>query len=188
VIAPGFAPTQDRVRRRRSSLLAMLVALCILGVLQTGQSTSAYASAPLTVVASTTQIEDFVAHVGGERVNVLPIPAGDDDPYDYLTDLTEIEQRPVFLIWDGLPAHCSRRMSDWLDTQRDWLSVEQLPGYAPDLNPIEQASGNLKSQELANLCRDTIDAVANVAENGLDRIGTDAQLCFAFLHHSGLRL
>jgi hypothetical protein len=30
--------------------------------------------------------------------------------------------------------------------------------------------------------------VATVAEGGLDRIGTDADLCFAFLHHSGLSL
>ena len=94
----------------------------------------------------------------------------------------------MLLIWDGLPAHRSRRMTDWMASQRDWLSVEQLPGYAPDLNPLEQAWGNLKSQELANLCRDTIDEVADIAADGLDRIGTDAELCFAFLHHAGLRL
>jgi len=79
-------------------------------------------------------------------------------------------------------------MTDWVQSQRDWLFVEQLPGYAPDLNPLEQAWGNLKSQELANLCSDTIDEVATIAESGLDRIGTDADLCLAFLRHSGLRL
>jgi transposase len=68
------------------------------------------------------------------------------------------------------------------------LSVHQLPSYAPDLNPLEQAWGNLKSQELANLCSDTIDHIATIAEGGLDRIGTDADLCLAFLRHSGLRL
>jgi transposase len=107
---------------------------------------------------------------------------------EFLSELGDIEQRPVLLSWDGLPAHRSRHMRDWLATQRDWLSIEQLPGYAPDLNPIEQAWGNLKSQELANLCRDTIDEVADVAEHGLDRIGTDAELCFAFLRHTGLHL
>ena len=107
---------------------------------------------------------------------------------DFLRDLNDIEQRPVLLIWDGLPAHRSRRMTDWVQSQREWLSVNQLPGYAPDLNPLEQAWGNLKSQELANLCRDSIDAVAAIAEDGLDRIGTDTELCFAFLRHSGLRL
>lgn len=107
---------------------------------------------------------------------------------EFLSDVNEIEQRPVLLIWDGLPAHRSRRMTAWLHSQRHWLSVERLPGYAHDLNPIENVWGNLKSQELANLCADTIDKVATVAEDGLDRIGTDAQLCLAFLRHTGLRL
>ena len=37
-------------------------------------------------------------------------------------------------------------MSDWIASQRHWLSVERLPGYAPNLNPIENVWGNLKSQ------------------------------------------
>jgi transposase len=85
----------------------------------------------------------------------------------------------ILLIRDGLPAHHSRRMLDWVADQRDWLSIEQLSGYAPDLNPIEQVWGNVKSKELANLCADTI---------GLRRIRRDARLCFAFLRHTGLRL
>jgi len=63
-----------------------------------------------------------------------------------------------------------------------------MPGYAPEVNPIEQAWGSLKSKELANLCSDTIDEVADIAEAGHYRIGSDAPLCFAFLRHSGLRL
>jgi len=94
----------------------------------------------------------------------------------------------VLMIWDGLPSHRSVRMTNWIASQRDWLSVESLPGYAPELNPLEPAWGNLKSQELANLCLDTIDEVADFAEDGLDRIGSDAELCFAFLRHCGLRL
>jgi transposase len=112
----------------------------------------------------------------------------DETLIEFLTELNEVEQRPVLLIWDGLPSHRSRRMSDWISSQRHWLSVEPLPGYAHDINPIEHVWGNLKSSELANLCSDTIDAVADIAEGGLDRIGSDATLCFAFLRHCGLRL
>ena len=124
---------------------------------------------------------------GSDAHLVFELRAGacNDEPLiEFLSDLNDIEQRPVLLIRDGLPAHRSRRMTDWLERQRDWLSVEQLPGYAPDLNPLEQAWGNLKSQEHANLCSDTIEALAEVAEDRLDRIGTDADLCFAFLKHS----
>ena len=112
----------------------------------------------------------------------------DETLIEFLSELHAVEQRSVLLIWDGLPSHRSRRMSDWITSQRHWLSVERLPGYAPDLNPIENVWGNLKSQELANLCSQTIDQAADIAEGGLDRIGTDAALCFAFLRHAGLRL
>jgi hypothetical protein len=33
---------------------------------------------------------------------------------EFLIDLHELEQRPVLLICDGLPAHRSRRMSAWV--------------------------------------------------------------------------
>jgi transposase len=107
---------------------------------------------------------------------------------DFLTELDDLEQRPAVLIWDGLPSHRSVRMRDWLAEQRDWLALEPLPGYAHDLNPVEQVWGTLKSRDLANLCSDTIGQVANAAQNGLDRIGRDAALCFAFLRHTGLRI
>jgi len=79
-------------------------------------------------------------------------------------------------------------MAEWIASQRDWLTVERLPGYAPELNPVEQAWGNVKSTELANLCADTIGEVAEATKDGLARITDDAALCFAFLRHSGLRL
>lgn len=112
-----------------------------------------------------------------------------DTLIDFLTDLHQIEQaRSVVLLWDGLPAHRGRRMLEWVASQHDWLSIERLPGYAPDLNPTEQVWGSVKSNELANLCADTIGHVADIAEDGLGRISSDASLCFAFLRHCGLRL
>jgi transposase len=108
---------------------------------------------------------------------------------EFLTFLHELEAgRSVILLWDGLPAHRSRCMLDWAASQRDWLRIESLPGYAPDLNPTELVWGSIKSGELANLCADTIGEVTDLAEEGLDRISTDATLCFAFLRHSGLSL
>jgi len=113
----------------------------------------------------------------------------DETLIDFLVEVHAHEQqRRVILIWDGLPSHRSRRMLDWLATQRAWLRAERLPGYAPDLNPIELAWGNVKSKELANLCADTIDEVSDAAEEGLHRVSSDAPLCFAFLRHTGLRL
>ncbi|HYT79380.1 MAG TPA: hypothetical protein VEQ37_09005 [Actinomycetota bacterium] len=66
--------------------------------------------------------------------------------------------------------------------------VEPLPAYAYVLNPVEQVSGSHKGRELANLCADTIDEAADHADRGLCRIGNDAEVCLAFLRHSGLGL
>jgi len=38
--------------------------------------------------------------------------------------------RRVILVWDGLPAHRSVEMTDYLRRQAQWLTVERLPGYA----------------------------------------------------------
>jgi putative transposase len=112
----------------------------------------------------------------------------DESLIEFLTELNHLEQRHVVVIWDGLPSHRSRRMTDWVATQRHWLRVERLPGYAHDINPVEQVWGALKSKELANLCPDTIDEAAQAADDGLCRIGSEASLCRAFLQHCGLRL
>ena len=106
-------------------------------------------------------LEEFHAHFAGDRVT---------------------------LIWDGLPSHRSKRMKAWVATQRRWLVVEQLPGYAHDLNPVELVWGNIKSRELANLCPDTIDEARDAADAGLTRVGSCYQLCFNFLDHTGLSL
>ena len=92
------------------------------------------------------------------------------------------------MIWDGLPSHRSRRMQAWIRRQRRWLVVERLPGYAPDLNPVEGLWGNLKGTELANLCADSIDEPAHAARAGIDRVRADHDLAFAFLRHCGLSL
>jgi DDE superfamily endonuclease len=52
------------------------------------------------------------------------------------------------LLWDGLPAHRSLAMRTWLRRQRSWLVVEPLPGYAPELNPVEALWSSLKGAEL----------------------------------------
>jgi DDE superfamily endonuclease len=42
----------------------------------------------------------------------------------------------IVLIWDNLPTHVSRAMRQ-LIAARSWLTVFQLPAYAPELNPVE---------------------------------------------------
>lgn len=92
------------------------------------------------------------------------------------------------LLWDGLPAHRSLAMGAWLRRQRHWLVAERLPGYAPDLNPVEALWANLKGVELANLAGDTLEEVTAAAERGIQRIRSTPHLAYSFLRHCGLSL
>jgi DDE superfamily endonuclease len=44
---------------------------------------------------------------------------------------------PVILCWDNLNTHVSGVMRALLEAHQDWLTVVQMPAYAPDLNPVE---------------------------------------------------
>ena len=113
----------------------------------------------------------------------------DESLMEFLIELhRHLDGDKVTLIWDGLPSHRSRAMQAFLKKQRRWLVVERLPAYAPDLNPVEQIWGNLKSSELANLCLDTIGEAEEIVDQGLCRIGNETRLAFAFLRHCGLKL
>ncbi len=106
---------------------------------------------------------------------------------DFLTDLKrEFRDRRVVLVWDGLPSHKSAPMQAYLRAQHSWLTVERLPGYAPDLNPAELVWGNVKGAELANLCADNLDEVEHELRAGLRRVRRSSTLAFAFLRHTGL--
>ena len=109
---------------------------------------------------------------------------------EFLDDLhREFRGRKVILIWDGLPAHRSHVMKCYVQEQRHWLDVERLPGYAPDLNPVELLWGNIKGQELANLCAEFLDDVAKAAKTGLRRVKRNLdRLAFSFLRHTHLLL
>jgi len=94
--------------------------------------------------------------------------------------------QPVVVIWDGLPSHRSRVMSDYLATQRSWLEIVRLPGYAPDLNPVESLWGNIRGQELANRSVDGLGEMVRGVHDGFRRIRSRRTLLGSFLRHAGL--
>ena len=59
----------------------------------------------------------------------------------------------LVVIWDGSPIHRAHEIKDFLKRgAAKRLHLEQLPGYAPDLNPDEGIWNYLKRVELGNVC------------------------------------
>ena len=71
----------------------------------------------------------------------------------FLRQLLRQIRGKVLVIWDGAPIHRCQPIKDFLAAgaaQR--LQLEQLPGYAPELNPAEGVWNLLKRRELKNRC------------------------------------
>ena len=94
--------------------------------------------------------------------------------------------RKAVLVWDSLPSHKSKVMKEYLLQQRSWLAVERLPGYAPDLHPVETLWGNIKAQELANWCAEDLAEVDTAVKEGMARVRKSRTLSFSFLEQAGL--
>jgi transposase len=56
---------------------------------------------------------------------------------DFLQALLRHIPGPLLIVWDRLSAHRSGMTRDFIAGQGDRLRVEYLPGYAPELNPVE---------------------------------------------------
>jgi transposase len=56
---------------------------------------------------------------------------------DFLKRLIFKQKEPVFLIVDGHPVHKSKKVKEFVDSQKGKLKLFYLPGYSPELNPDE---------------------------------------------------
>jgi putative transposase len=91
------------------------------------------------------------------------------------------------LIWDNLNTHISQRMRAWTDARADWLTVERLPAYAPELNAVEGAWAHMKNS-LGNLAVRDVSQLAAIVKNRLKSIQYQPALIEGFLAQTGLTL
>ncbi|MEU9269126.1 transposase [Streptomyces sp. NPDC048251] len=67
---------------------------------------------------------------------------------------------PIVLVWDNVRLHLTAGMREFIAANAAWLTVFQLPAYAPDLNPqegiwslVKRDLGNLAAADLAQITR-----------------------------------
>ena len=71
----------------------------------------------------------------------------------FLKGLHHRLDRKLLVVWDGSPIHRSHHVKDFLGNGGGrHIHLEQLPAYAPDLNPDEGTWQHLKRVELRNVC------------------------------------
>ena len=72
---------------------------------------------------------------------LLRAKQGSVNKFSALKFLKELKKqtpgKKLLFFWDGLSAHRAKIVSQFILTNKDWLRVERLPSYAPELNPVE---------------------------------------------------
>lgn len=113
----------------------------------------------LSVIAGLTRLNClFRFHAGSIRKEQI---------VEFLKALKEHLRQPLLIIWDGLRAHRSTWVRDYLDSIEGHIQIAFLPPYAPDLNPVEYLWAWLKRHALANFCPNNLAELQVTARNKL---------------------
>jgi transposase len=107
---------------------------------------------------------------------------------EFLKALRAQLRRPLLVLWDGLSAHRSRLVGDYLASLDGAIQVERLPAYAPELNPVEYIWAHLKQRELPNFCAADFAQLTQVARRRLASMQRRTTLARAFWKQAELPL
>jgi transposase len=107
---------------------------------------------------------------------------------EFLRALRQQIKRKLLVIWDGLSAHRSRLVRNYIEGLNGAIQIERLPGYAPELNPVEYVWGYLKRHEVANLCVQDFAQLTEFARNRLKSMQRRPTLLTAFWKQAELPL
>ncbi|MFJ4091494.1 transposase [Kitasatospora sp. NPDC089913] len=94
---------------------------------------------------------------------------------------------PIVLVWDNLNTHLAVGMKRYA-AEHDWLTVFQLPSYAPDLNPVEGLWSLLRRGPMANTAFTDPDHLTGALRRGLRHIQLRSALIDGCLAGTGLSL
>jgi transposase len=109
-----------------------------------------------------------------------------EDIVAFLRQLRREVPGPLSVVWDRHNIHSrSRLVKEWLAGQAD-VVLEDLPGYAPELNPDEMVWAWLKYGRLANLCAEDVAELRDHLTTELGWAAFDRELLAGFFNHAGL--
>ena len=92
----------------------------------------------------------------------------------------------LLIIWDGAPIHRDKSVKAFLAAGgAERLFLEQLPGYAPDLNPDEGVWNYLKHVELGNVTCHNQDELRHELRLAIARLRRKPDVIRSFITHCG---
>jgi transposase len=91
----------------------------------------------------------------------------------------------LWLFWDGSNIHGGPPVREFLASPEGArVQTVRLPGYAPELNPVELVWGQLKHVEMKNVCCDTLAELRATIERAVRRLRRKGAILRAFVRHA----
>ncbi len=110
-----------------------------------------------------------------------------EDLVSFLTELQRCLKRKLIVVLDRWSAH--RKAVRLLEEAKvNWLEVEWLPPYAPDLNPVEMVWNHSKYTDLANFIPDDLHQLKQAVTHSLQQMQNQSDLLRSFFRFAQLRL
>ena len=104
----------------------------------------------------------------------------------FLRQLLRLIPGLLLVIWDGSPTHRSKVIKAYLAAgAARRIHLEQLPGYAPELNPTEWVWSYLKIADLANVACDFLSELDVLIGRAKKRMQRKPALIQAFIQDAG---
>jgi transposase len=91
--------------------------------------------------------------------------------------------RELIVVWDRWNVH---RSAATKLSKFDWLQIEYLPSYAPELNPVEAMWNHTKYSDLANFIPDDVIHLQRAIHKSLQNQRQDAPLKHSFFQYADL--
>lgn len=181
---------QHRARHERRTLIFVDEAgfYPLPGVVRT------YAPKGLTPVLHEWQTHDHLSVMGGVtqlgRVYTLARQESLTGRHsvEFLVHLLRVAATRLLVIWDGSPIHRRVLVKDFVAATRGKIWLEALPGYAPDLNPVEGLWQHLKHVEMRNLVSLDLEELHQEFHMAVGRVRQKPHLVQSFFEEAGLKI
>jgi transposase len=110
-----------------------------------------------------------------------------DDMIWFLQQFHKYHRRKVIIIWDRSSVH--RAATAFFEREHpDWFEFEELPSYAPELNPIEECWNHTKHADLPNFIPDDLDHLHAAVTEAITNQRDNQSLLRSFFQYSQLPL
>ena len=92
----------------------------------------------------------------------------------------------LLVVWDRAQIHRGRMVREFVAASGGRITLEYLPAYAPELNPVEYIWGYWKHHELPNFCPRDFARLSYHARRALKRMRRRPTLVMAFWEQANL--